>query len=62
LLQVSSNKRYAGAGQFTVSEVAEKVKADSGSIDILVSGCSPTLQCGMLLMLAVLVQLSLLVH
>lgn len=36
-LQVASNKRYAGAGQFTVSEVAERVKADIGNIDIVVS-------------------------
>eukprot|EP00775_Hariotina_reticulata_P004573 gene4573-4827_t len=34
--EVKSNKRYAGAGQFTVSEVAERVKADVGSIDVLV--------------------------
>jgi hypothetical protein len=37
LSQVRSNKRYAGAGQFTVSEVAERVKADIGNIDVLVS-------------------------
>jgi hypothetical protein len=37
-VQVASNKRYAGAGQFTVSEVAERVKADVGNIDIVVSG------------------------
>jgi hypothetical protein len=33
---VKTNKRYAGAGQFTVSEVAERVKADVGNIDIMV--------------------------
>lgn len=33
---VASNKRYAGNSGWTVSEVAEKVKADMGSIDILV--------------------------
>jgi hypothetical protein len=38
-VQVRTNKRYAGAGQFTVSEVAERVKADVGNIDIVV-GCS----------------------
>jgi len=36
-LQVRSNKRYAGAGQFTVSEVADRVKADIGNIDVVVS-------------------------
>jgi hypothetical protein len=36
-LQVATNKRYAGAGQFTVSEVAQRVKADIGNIDIVVS-------------------------
>jgi hypothetical protein len=34
---VRTNKRYAGAGAFTVSEVAERVKADVGNIDIVVS-------------------------
>jgi len=34
--EVRSNKRYAGAGTFTVSEVAERVKADIGNIDIVV--------------------------
>jgi hypothetical protein len=38
VLQVATNKRYAGAGQFTVSEVAQRVKADIGNIDIVVSG------------------------
>lgn len=35
-LQVLSNKRYAGAQGWTVSEVADKVKADLGSVDIVV--------------------------
>jgi hypothetical protein len=34
--QVRTNKRYAGAGQYTVSEVAQRVKADIGNIDVLV--------------------------
>jgi len=34
--EVKTNKRYAGAGKFTVSETAERVKADTGNIDILV--------------------------
>lgn len=34
--EVRTNKRYAGAGQYTVSEVAERVKADVGNIDVLV--------------------------
>lgn len=34
--EVATNKRYAGAGQFTVSEVAQRVKADVGNIDIVV--------------------------
>ncbi|CDJ42500.1 enoyl-acyl carrier reductase [Eimeria tenella] len=33
---VSSNKRYAGVDGFTISEVAEAVRADVGQIDILV--------------------------
>jgi len=33
---VSSNKRYAGLDGFTISEVADKVAADYGKIDILV--------------------------
>lgn len=33
---VASNKRYAGAAGFTVSEVAEKVARDSGKIDVIV--------------------------
>ncbi|KAH7684346.1 Short-chain dehydrogenase/reductase SDR protein [Dioscorea alata] len=33
---VKSNKRYAGASNWTVKEVAESVKKDFGSIDILV--------------------------
>lgn len=33
---VKSNKRYAGASNWTVTEVAESVKKDFGSIDILV--------------------------
>lgn len=34
--QVATNKRYAGNDGYTVSEVAEKVKKDFGSIDVLV--------------------------
>lgn len=34
--EVKTNKRYAGAGSFTISEVADRVKADVGNIDILV--------------------------
>uniref|UniRef100_A0A383VTA2 Enoyl-ACP reductase n=1 Tax=Tetradesmus obliquus TaxID=3088 RepID=A0A383VTA2_TETOB len=34
--EVRTNKRYAGAGAFTVSEIAERVKADVGNIDIVV--------------------------
>lgn len=37
LVQVSTNKRYAGASGYTISEVAEQVKKDFGNIDILVS-------------------------
>ena len=33
---IASNKRYAGLDGFTISEVAAKVKADYGTIDILV--------------------------
>ncbi|KAL5545471.1 hypothetical protein UlMin_005158 [Ulmus minor] len=33
---VNSNKRYAGSSKWTVQEVAESVKQDFGSIDILV--------------------------
>ncbi|CAM6048086.1 unnamed protein product [Sphagnum compactum] len=33
---VKNNKRYAGSSKWTVQEVAEAVKADYGSIDILV--------------------------
>jgi len=33
---VKANKRYAGASNWTVKEVAETVKNDFGSIDILV--------------------------
>ena len=33
---VKSNKRYAGVGGYTISEVAEKVASDYGKIDILV--------------------------
>ena len=33
---VATNKRYAAAPNFTVSEVAEQVKEDFGSIDIVV--------------------------
>ncbi|CAM6036448.1 unnamed protein product [Sphagnum compactum] len=33
---IKNNKRYAGASNWTVQEVAEAVKADYGSIDILV--------------------------
>jgi enoyl-[acyl-carrier protein] reductase I len=33
---VKTNKRYAGASNWTVKEVAETVKNDFGSIDILV--------------------------
>ncbi|KAK8459570.1 hypothetical protein SEVIR_2G164200v4 [Setaria viridis] len=36
LLQVKANKRYAGVSNWTVKEVAETVKNDFGSIDILV--------------------------
>lgn len=35
-LQVRTNKRYAGNEGYTVSEVAAKVKADFGNIDVLV--------------------------
>ena len=34
--ETKTNKRYAGNEGYTVSEVAEKVKADFGTIDILV--------------------------
>jgi len=34
--EIKTNKRYAGAEGWTVSELAEKVKADYGEIDILV--------------------------
>lgn len=34
--EVATNKRYAGNAGFTITETAEKVKADVGSIDILV--------------------------
>merc|ERR1719181_2638554 len=33
---VKTNKRYAGLSGFTISEVADKIKADYGKIDILV--------------------------
>ncbi|KAI5408743.1 hypothetical protein KIW84_054542, partial [Lathyrus oleraceus] len=33
---IKSNKRYAGSSKWTVQEVAESVKEDFGSIDILV--------------------------
>ncbi|KAJ8436781.1 hypothetical protein Cgig2_032009 [Carnegiea gigantea] len=33
---VKANKRYAGSGKWTVKEVAESVKDDFGSIDILI--------------------------
>lgn len=33
---IATNKRYAGNSKWTVSEVAESVKADSGNIDIIV--------------------------
>ena len=33
---IATNKRYAGLDGFTISEVAAKVKADYGTIDILV--------------------------
>ena len=33
---VKSNKRYAGLGGFSIAEVADRVKADYGKIDILV--------------------------
>ncbi|KAK3205046.1 hypothetical protein Dsin_019092 [Dipteronia sinensis] len=35
-LQIKANKRYAGSSKWTVQEVAESVKQDFGSIDILV--------------------------
>jgi enoyl-[acyl-carrier protein] reductase I len=41
---VATNKRYAGNEGYTVSEVAEKVKRDFGSVDVLVSAatlCTP---------------------
>lgn len=34
--EVAANKRYAGVGAFSISEVAAAVKADFGEIDILV--------------------------
>merc|ERR1719499_1973571 len=34
--EVAENKRYAGVGPFTISEVVEQVKADYGKVDILV--------------------------
>eukprot|EP00899_Mesostigma_viride_P010338 jgi/Mesvir1/19305/Mv10374-RA.2 len=34
--EVKTNKRYAGAGAFTVQEVADAVKKDFGNIDIIV--------------------------
>jgi len=33
---IKTNKRYAGVGAFTISEVMEQVKADYGKVDILV--------------------------
>lgn len=46
--QVATNKRYAGNKAWTVSEVAESVKQDSGNIDILVGWRSPGLRgCSM---------------
>lgn len=35
-VQVRENKRYAAADKFTVQEAAEAVKADFGTIDVLV--------------------------
>ncbi len=35
-MQIATNKRYAGNSGWTVSECAEKVKADFGTIDVLV--------------------------
>jgi hypothetical protein len=40
-LQVKENKRYAAAPDFTISEVAAKVAADVGKIDIVVSASRP---------------------
>jgi len=34
--ETKENKRYAGVGGYTITEVAEQVKADYGNIDILV--------------------------
>ncbi|KXZ43597.1 hypothetical protein GPECTOR_86g391 [Gonium pectorale] len=34
--EIATNKRYAGNSNWTVAEVAEQVKKDSGSVDILV--------------------------
>ncbi|CAD7704346.1 unnamed protein product [Ostreobium quekettii] len=34
--EVSTNKRYAGASGYTISEVAAQVKKDFGSIDVLI--------------------------
>jgi enoyl-[acyl-carrier protein] reductase I len=34
--EVKTNKRYAGLDGYTISEVAEKVKADYGKVDILI--------------------------
>lgn len=36
MLQVASNKRYAGNSEWTVSEVAARAAKDSGKFDILV--------------------------
>lgn len=35
-MQVAENKRYAAVENYTISEVAERVKADTGSVDILI--------------------------
>jgi len=37
---VATNKRYAGAAGFTISECADKVAKDIGKIDILVGALS----------------------
>jgi enoyl-[acyl-carrier-protein] reductase (NADH) len=35
-MQIKNNNRYAGASNWTMQEVAEAIKANYGSIDILV--------------------------
>lgn len=43
-VQVKTNKRYAANEGYTVSEVAAKVKADIGNVDVVVGGREYMLQ------------------